>query len=873
MADTLLHYRTKRNFAVTPEPAEGGASRPGTLAFVVQKHWASSLHYDFRLELDGAMKSWAVPKGPSYDPHDKRMAVQVEDHPIAYNQFEGQIPAGQYGAGKVIIWDEGVWQPLVDPRNGYEEGMLKFELQGVKMRGRWALVRMKGRGGKQIPWLLIKEKDSLARPASDFSVVDEMPDSVVPLREQAPAESAKKAAGRTTAKASKETVQIPGKAFAHLPATLSPQLATLVDGVPGDAAQWIFEIKFDGYRMLTRVEDGKVRIFTRNGHDWTHKLAGIAQAVARLKLRTGWLDGEVVVLDERGVPDFQALQNAFDTDKPAQGARAGRIAYCLFDVPYLDGRDLREEPVETRRALLQQVLASSPSDLLRFSDAFDVRPQDLMASACRLGLEGLIAKQKGAPYVTRRSTSWVKLKCTQRQEFVIVGYTDPQGSRVGLGSLLLAIHDDKGGLRYVGNVGTGFNDKVLGHLLQQLQALATDKRPLKESTDLDRSAHWVKPQLLAEVSFAAWTSTGRVRHAVFHGLRSDKPARAITREKAMPAAKVAAARKSTAHASTTRTTTPPRATPSKATAGAASDAPDTDTDTAADTGSLRVTHGDRVIDASTGITKLDLVRYYGLVAPLLLHHLKGRPTSIVRAPSGIAGELFFQKHLEGKMPGVVTLSQALDPEHPPLIEVPTARAVLSAAQMNVVEFHTWNALKTAIDKPDRMTFDLDPGDGVPWKAMQQATMLMRVFLEQLGLRCFAKTSGGKGMHVVVPLKRQHGWDTVKALSQAIVQHMAQTIPDRFVAKSGPRNRVGKIFIDYLRNGFGATTVSAWSARARPGLGVSVPVAWDEVEGLGSSAQWTVANIHTRLDKGNAPWADYAPQGVAKAMKLLGFKPS
>ncbi len=850
MADTLLHYRTKRNFAVTPEPAEGGASRPGTLAFVVQKHWASSLHYDFRLELDGAMKSWAVPKGPSYDPHDKRMAVQVEDHPIAYNQFEGQIPAGQYGAGKVIIWDEGVWQPLVDPRKGYADGMLKFELQGVKMRGRWALVRMKGRGEKQIPWLLIKEKDDLARPAADFSVVDEMPDSVVPLRAKASAEPAKKASVPTAAKASKASVQIPGKACARLPAALSPQLATLVDGVPGDAAEWIYEIKFDGYRMLTRVEDGKVRIFTRNGHDWTHKLAGIAKAVAGLKLRTGWLDGEVVVLDTRGVPDFQALQNAFDTDKPAQGARAGQIVYCLFDVPYLDGRDLREEPVETRRALLQQVLASGPSELLRFSDAFEVRPQDLMASACKLGLEGLIAKQKGSPYVTRRSTTWVKLKCTQRQEFVVVGYTDPQGSRVGLGSLLLAVHDDQGGLRYVGNVGTGFNDQVLADLVQKLQALATDERPLKEATDLDRSAHWVKPQLLAEVSFAAWTSTGRVRHAVFHGLRSDKPARAITREKAVPASKVAAARKST---------------PKKTTAVVPSKEEDA-------TGSLRVTHGERVIDASTGLTKLDLVRYYGLVAPLLLHHLKARPTSIVRAPSGIAGELFFQKHLEGKMPGVVALPQALDPEHAPLMELPTARAALSAAQMNAVEFHTWNAVKTAIATPDRMTFDLDPGEGVPWKAMQQATMLMRVFLEQLGLHSFVKTSGGKGMHVVVPLKRQHDWDTVKAFSQVIVQHMAQTIPDRFVAKSGPKNRVGKIFIDYLRNGFGATTVAAWSARARPGMGVSVPIAWDEVEGLSSSAQWTVANIHTRLDQGNEPWAAYTPQGVAKAMKLLGFEP-
>ncbi|APW38310.1 DNA ligase D [Rhodoferax koreense] len=825
MDDLLTRYKAKRNFDITSEPAEGGESKDGQLAFVIQKHWASRLHYDFRLELGGAMKSWAVPKGPSYDPKDKRMAVQVEDHPIAYNQFEGEIPAGQYGAGKVIIWDEGTWTPLGDAAKGYRDGNLKFEMHGRKIQGHWALIRMKGKGEKQPPWLLIKEKDAFARPAADFSVVDEMPDSVVPLRSKT----------RTPAKAAKvRASETPGEKAA-LPATIQPQLATLVDGVPGDPSQWLFEIKFDGYRMLARVEGKTVQLFTRNGHDWTHKLPHLAKAIAKLKLKSGWLDGEIVVANDKGVPDFQRLQNAFDSSETES------IVYYLFDAPFLDGRDLRHEPLETRRALLKGLFDEKTPPSLRFSDVFDVRPQDLVASACRMGLEGVIGKKKDAPYSSRRSPNWIKLKCTQRQEFVIGGYTDPQGTRTALGSLLLGVHDDKGALVYAGNVGTGFDQKTLGELKARLDAVAADQSPFSAKTDLDRKAHWVKPQLLAEVSFGEWTGSGRIRHAVFHGLREDKKPLAIKREKPV-------------HAVAER--------------GAASKAK-----AAVPRSKLHVTHPERVIDPSTGLTKLDVVRYYALIAPLLLPHLKGRPVSLVRAPGGIQGELFFQKHMEGKMPGVKPLSQALDPDHAPLMEVPTAQAVLSAAQMNVIEFHTWNGVKTAIDKPDRMTFDLDPGEGVAWESMQQAAKLVHEFLTQLGLESFVKTSGGKGLHVVVAVKKQHDWDTVKAFSQAVVQHLAKTLPQLFVAKSGPKNRVGKIFVDYLRNGFGATTASAWSARARPGLGVSVPMAWDELDSIGSGAHWTITNIQTRLHRGNSPWDAYAPQSLSKAMKLLDFKPS
>ncbi|WP_417224399.1 DNA ligase D [Achromobacter spanius] len=843
MADSLKTYRQKRNFKVTAEPEAGGQPNESARAFVIQKHWASRLHYDFRLELDGAMKSWAVPKGPSFDPSVKRMAVQVEDHPIAYNQFEGQIPAGQYGAGKVIIWDEGVWTPVSDPRKGYRDGHLKFDLQGRKMQGRWALVRMKGKeGDKQPPWLLIKDRDAYARPEREFSVVDEMPDSVVPLREATPArnsrETAPQSARETADPKQPPPAKLPGRP-ADLPASFKPQLATLVDGLPPHAQDWLYELKFDGYRLLVRIEGDSVKLYTRNGHDWSAKLPHIVQAFAKLPAKWAWVDGEVVVLNDQGVPNFQALQNAFDND------RTGDIVFYAFDLPFIGCRDLREEPLTVRRELLAQLMDASQDDCLRFSEAFKEAPANLVASACKMGLEGLMAKRQSAPYVSRRSDSWLKIKCAKRQEFVIVGYTAPQGAREGLGALLLAVHEDDGALRYAGKVGTGFDRQGLIALHKTLSAIHTDKKPV--SGGQAKGVQWVKPERVAEVSFGQWTSGGHIRHSVFRGLRQDKPPSQITREK--PKNTPATAPRSQAAASPKpRAAAPTRAKPA------------------------RLTHPERVIDPSTKLTKLDLARYYGLVAPLMLEHLKGRPVSFLRAPSGIDGQLFFQKHLEAAMPGVKPLPTRLDPDHPPLLEVPTAQAIMSAVQMNVVEFHTWNAVKTAISKPDRMLFDLDPGEGVKWATMQQAARLVHTMLDELGLDSWLKTSGGKGLHVVVPLRRQYDWDTIKSFAHTVVAHLAQTLPQIFVAKSGPKNRVGKIFADYLRNGFGATTVSAWSARARPGMGVSVPVAWDELDKLTSGAHWTISNIHERLDAGNAPWDGYAPQALGPAMDALDFKP-
>jgi bifunctional non-homologous end joining protein LigD len=497
-----------------------------------------------------------------------------------------------------------------------------------------------------------------------------------------------------------------------------------------------------------------------------------------------------------------------------------------------------------RREFLRQLFATRSSETVRFSATFDVPASEIIVSACRMGLEGVIGKRKDSTYVSRRSPNWIKLKCSQRQEFVIGGYTDPQGTRIGIGSLLLGYYDEEQKLRYAGNVGTGFSDKTLLDLKARLDKVAATANPFFKATGIGRKVHWVRPELVGEVSFGEWTREGHIRHSVFHGLRIDKKADAIIREKP-------------AHAGAAKPEPKPGLAPKSVTA------------------SPRITHPERVIDPSTGFTKKDLVDYYGLVAPLMMEHLRERPVSLVRAPDGITGQLFFQKHLEKyKMPGVIQLDQDLDPQHPPFLEVATPEGLLSAAQMNVIEFHTWNATKDAIDKPDRMIFDLDPGEGVSWRFMQDAAQLVRIFLKELQLASFLKTSGGKGLHVVVPIKRLRDWITVKDFSQAIVEHLAKVIPPRFVAKSGPSNRVGRIFIDYLRNGMGATTACAWSARARPGLGVSVPLAWEELETLTSADRWTASNVNERLDIGNAPWAEYeaSRRSIIPAMKILGFAP-
>lgn len=847
MSRNLDDYNRMRDFSATSEPAAGhrrGKKPAGdhALQFCIQKHDASHLHYDFRLELDGALKSWAVPKGPSLDPKVKRLAVHVEDHPLDYATFEGSIPEGHYGAGDVIVWDRGVWIPLEDPEKAYAKGKLKFELQGEKLAGVWNLVRTHMPGKKE-QWFLIKHQDGAARPQSDYDVLVAEPDSVLSERTivdkpRLSAKQVKPLQGPAKAPRKSASGKLTGAHKAKIPAQLKPQLATLVESAPeGD---WQYEIKFDGYRIMARIDQDEVQLFTRNGHDWTHKLPKQAQALAALGLESAWLDGEMVVADADGVPDFQALQNAFDS------GRSENIVYYLFDLPYLNGVDLREVPVEERRAALATVLKTHQDPLLRFSEAFDETPQALLNSACQMRMEGLIGKRLGSPYVSRRSSDWIKLKCKHRQEFVIVGYTDPKGARSSFGALLLGLHDrDSGELRYAGKVGTGFNETTLKSILAQLKPLRVKKPAVANPpTGFEaKGVHWLKPSLLAEVAFAEMTQDGSVRHAVFHGLREDKPAKDITEERAKPM-----------NTSKTESTAPSQS-------GLAD-------------GKVRITHPDRVIDASSGTTKMQLAEYYASVAEWILPQLKDRPVALVRAPDGIAGDLFFQKNAEHlAIPGIRTLDKELTGQ--PVMLINNAEALIGAVQMSTVELHTWNATTTDLDKPDRFVLDLDPDPALPWKSMIEATALTLTVLDELGLKAFLKTSGGKGIHLVVPLTRKHGWDEVKDFSHAIVTHMAKLLPERFSAVSGPKNRVGRIFIDYLRNGLGATTICAYAARTREGLPVSVPLFREEIGEIKGADQWNVHNVHERLaEVGDEPWADIKKtrQSITAEMrKRVGMK--
>ncbi|RIX76807.1 DNA ligase D [Acidovorax cavernicola] len=838
----LATYQAKRDFTATDEPAEGGEAQPHAPAFVIQKHAARRLHYDFRLELDGVLVSWAVPKGPSLDPAQKRMAVHVEDHPLSYAGFEGTIPHGHYGAGEVIVWDRGTWEPVGDPRKGLAAGKLAFQLHGQKLEGLWELIKIAKGGERQEPWLLFKKRDAFARPHADYDVVSALPDSVT---HPSPSPLAKR---RTTKAKASPTLPAPGATKARLPARLSPQLATLATGVPeGAARDWIFEIKFDGYRIMARVEDGKACLLTRGGHDWSAKLPRLVAELERLGIDNAWLDGEIVVLDDQGTPDFNALQNALDRE------RADAVVMFLFDVPFFGGFDLRQVPLSGRRRLLKQLMDARASQRLRFSADFEADADSVLQSACRMNLEGVIAKRADSPYVSRRSDTWLKLKCTQRQEFVVCGYTLRSDSPTRIGSLMLGVHAKNGDLVSVGGVGTGWNDREARDLRRQLAALNSARAPFAGGAAKagrrrpGGTRHWVKPRLVAEVRFAAWTPDGQIRHASFVALRDDKPASEIVHEEPhdiAPASRAKTMKTSSKKAAST-------------------------------VGGVTVSHGDRVIDASSGRTKLDLVRYYESVAEHMLPHLKGRPCALVRGPQGVGGQIFFQKHAEKvNIAGVRQLDPALWPGHPSMLEVGTREALLNAAQFNVIEFHTSNATSTHFDRPNRMIFDLDPGEGTPWAHVQEGAALMRAMLAELNLVAWLKTSGGKGLHVVVPLRMHYDNDTVKAFSRAIVQHLAKVIPSKFVAKSGPSNRVGKIFADYLRNGVGATTVAAYSARARPGMGVSMPVDWADLDSLRSGAHWTIATAREHLSfQSEDPWAGYwtTRQPLGEAMKRLGFK--
>jgi bifunctional non-homologous end joining protein LigD len=785
-------YRKKRDFKRTPEPAGGQAGRRAqSLSFCVQKHAARRLHYDFRLELDGVLKSWAVPKGPSFDPTEKRLAVHVEDHPLEYGGFEGTIPAGEYGAGTVVLWDRGRWIPKEDPHEGYRKGKLKFDLVGEKLRGGWTLARMGGRsgeGGKN--WLLLKERDATARALSEGDVLDERPESVAggPALDDAPR--------------------------ATLPARLEPQLATLASDPP-TGPDWVHEIKWDGYRALCRIEDGRARLFSRSGKDWTREMAGVARAAETLPVENAWLDGEVVVLQADGRTSFQALQNALKGDGSA------RLTYFVFDLPFLDGRDLRPLPLLARKRELEALLARAggATDVLRYGEHVEADGHAFFREATRLGVEGIVSKHRDSKYEGRRTTTWRKIRTQKRQEFVIGGFTDPAGSRIGLGALLLGVHEG-GGLRYVGRVGTGFDDRLLRDLYARLSKLEQKTSPFTVAVvKPPRKSRFVRPVLVGEVGFTEWTDEGQLRHPVFLGLREDKPASDVVRER-------------------------PAALPSKG----------------GDPGvaGVRLTHPDRVFWPEVGVTKLELARYYESIAPRMLPHVAERPLSLLRAPQGHTGETFFHKHVDKGWPAALRRVEIREGgKTVTYVTVLDAAGLVGLAQMGVLEIHPWGSRAADVEKPDVLIFDLDPGPDVGWRRLVEAAAHTRLYLHELGFTAFVKTTGGKGLHVVVPIVPRAEWDEAKAFTERVAVELARRDPQLFVAVMSKAARPGKVFVDYLRNGRSQTAVAVFSTRARPGAPVSTPLRWDELLAEEAADRWTVRNLARRLASlKDDPWEGF-----------------
>jgi bifunctional non-homologous end joining protein LigD len=848
-----------RDFRATPEP-RGQVQRGSQpkLRYVIQEHAARRLHYDFRLELNGVLKSWAIPKGPSLHPGDKRLAARTEDHPIDYGDFEGVIPQGHYGAGRVLLWDRGTWTPIDDPERGYREGRLRFRLDGRKLHGAWTLVRMRGRNRKEgrgkENWLLIKSRDEESRAGKDADITLLRPESVVSRRTLGQIGQADTQPGH------RELAKLAGARKRPLPDVLGAQLATLVDTAPADDA-WLFEAKLDGYRMLCRISDGKARLFTRNGLDWSSKMPRCAEAAAALPVRQAWLDGEVVVLDSNGMSSFQALQSAF---------RAGAqrpIHYYVFDLLYLDGYDLTHSPLVERKRLLAALLKNT-GDALRYSDHVEGNGRAFHAEACRRGLEGIIGKRRDAPYVEGRTRSWIKVKCRRQQEFVIGGFTDPRGSRQGFGALLIGVYEQNGALRFAGRVGTGFNTLLLRDLQPRLARLERQTPPFANPPTgaASRGVHWLEPRLVAQVSFAEWTDEGIVRQGSFDGLREDKPARAIVRELATELPGDAETGRPLKRPSRAK----PRSREKRAAPARASKR-STGRGEAVRVAGIVLSNPDRVLYPAQRVTKQQLAQYYEAVAEWLLPHLEDRPLTLVRCPEGHEKQCFYQKHLGP------AASEALDRvdieeqvgESKPYAVANSLSAVVALVQMGVLELHTWGSRASLLERPDRMILDLDPDVGLPWSRVVEAAKLTHTLLDELGLASFLKTTGGKGLHVVVPLQRKHSWDEVRSFSQALARHLERALPERFTSGMSKQRRQKKIFIDYLRNARGATAIAAFSTRAKGGAPVSVPLAWDELADDLRSEHFTVHNVVERLRRLRSdPWDGYskARQSLTAAMR-------
>jgi bifunctional non-homologous end joining protein LigD len=872
----LSEYRRKRRFDQTPEPAgRRHRSTTGNL-FVVQKHAATRLHYDFRLELDGVLKSWAVPKGPSLDPNERRLAVEVEDHPIEYGDFEGVIPEGEYGGGTVIVWDRGTWEAVGDAAEGYRQGKLKFVLRGKKLRGGWLLVRMPRRGGERSAnWLLIKERDEYARPVDEYEVTREEPDSVKSRRSldkvarsprvwtsnrAVPAEDGKTHSSSQRQKARKDRKDKPprqkGKPAltptdARTPATtmldpqalvgarrakpprwIEPQLAML-SREPPEGDRWFHEIKFDGYRILAYVEK-QTRLWSRNQQDWTAMFSRVAAELNKLAVKQAWLDGELVALAPNGISSFQLLQNAM------RDGRASALVYQVFDLLYLDGFDLRGVALEQRKALLTGLLAPlDPAGPIRFTDHLVGQGKQVFEQVCRLGLEGIVSKRRDRPYMAGRGTDWLKTKCVFRDEFVVGGFTEPAGSGKGLGSLLVGYYDHGGKLIYAGRVGTGFTDALLNELRARLDKLEVPESPFAnlDARSAAKHTHWVKPELVAQVEYSQWTRDGRLRHPSFQGLREDKPAQQVRRDAAHGAA---GRRSGKATTMSNEAVTSGNVAAHNIVAG------------------IEITHPDRVLYPQQGITKLGLAQYYAKAADWMLPYLDGRPLTLVRCPGGHREKCFYQKHFgRGAPEALRTISIEERSKVGQYAVVDNVEALVSLVQFGVLEIHIWPAREDALQSPDLVVFDLDPDPSVDWPEVIRAARQMRKLLESLGLESFVKTTGGEGLHLVSPIKRRHQWPVVKQFARQVAERMAAEAPSRYTTNMSKAARGGKIFIDYLRNDRGATFVCPFSTRARPGAPVSTPLAWDELSPAIRSDHFTVENLPARLTGlKHDPWADF-----------------
>jgi bifunctional non-homologous end joining protein LigD len=869
-ADRLETYREKRDFTKTSEPAGVRKTSRKGHSYLIQKHEARNLHFDFRLEHEGILKSWAIPRGPSMDPGDKRLAVRTEDHPLEYGKFEGSIPKGQYGGGTVMLWDEGTWEPIEDPGKGFKEGKLKFFVHGKRLQGGFALVRLRsdtGRKQGKENWLLIKEKDEYARPGEGTDLIESQLTSVRTEREmeeisQGEAEwhsnesveanvkrlktvkrastarrsprqrstSPRRAAKKTAAAKKKK------KRKRVLPSFIAPQLATLVDAPPA-GREWLHEIKFDGYRAIAAIGGGEVRIFTRNGHDWSGRFAPLIPALRELDVESALLDGEVAVADKSGHTNFGALQDAL-----AEGR--GGFGYYLFDLLELDGEDLRKHPLKERKKVLEALLKPlGKKGPLSFSEHVKGSGVDVFARACDLKLEGIISKRADAPYRSGRQASWLKSKCGMEQEFVIIGWRPSDKMGRAFSSLLLGVREE-GRLRYAGRVGSGYSGARLEELETQFKKLARPGAPVDDVPPaIARRAKFVEPKLVAEIEFRGWTRDGLVRQGVFKGLREDKPASAIVREKPMPTKKAAK-----------------RATQTRKTSKVKSSGKSKDEDVIE---GVRVTHPEKVLFADQGITKRDLIEHYVRVADRMLPHIANRPISLVRCPDGEGGECFFQKHASKGFPEefrAVAISESAGKRDYLYIE--DLQGLVAAVQMGALELHLWGAHADEVEKPDRLVFDFDPDEDVAFGAVKNAAKDMHARLKKLGLQSFPMVTGGKGIHVVVPLARGHSWDQHRDFAEAIARVMAEEEPDRFVATMSKAKRKGKIFVDYLRNTRGATAIAPYSSRAKKGAPFAMPVSWPSLGKLKDAHPISVGE----KPKGD-PWKGYAK--VKQRLPKLG----